>query len=77
MSADVQGEIVICDASCDAVIYEHGFNDGPGFSTRACELGTDCDDCGDSCRARIPRMEASPAPEDAFVGPEEEVVIVQ
>ena len=50
---------------------------GPGFSTRACELGTDCDDCGDSCRARVPRMEASPAPEDAFVGPEEEVVIVQ
>ena len=50
---------------------------GPGFSTRACELGTDCDDCGDSCRARAPRMEASPAPEDAFVGPEEEVVIVQ
>ena len=32
---------------------------------------------GMSTPSMLPRMEASPAPEDAFVGPEEEVVIVQ
>ena len=25
---------------------------GPGWSTDRCSLGTDCDDCGDSCREK-------------------------